>query len=384
MTGQNHTIQDGAYRSKYTFTETPDGFVVRAEDRVPVRVQLCPTHFSVFADDGGESSNQIRYGYVTGLYQSKALLDQVSWILMRDWESPADKGKLFSGAKEQAHEHTAAAIRTRLYRQRRRLLARVDPIVLEVQRSMFAATRTVGSIALGQELYQHRCVVEDIINYRAAAIAAVHVYSLAHSQISIRSERGWGNARLDRQLERLLRAEDDPRIETNPFCEPRPSEVTLEVLTPIYIELMKNWRDLFSDTGKSYRSLDRTLMNLPSGITYKGLRNLVRLHLERPHTERLEFLVLLMYGQSRSKHNMHIFQHVRVPDIKSAIGQVAEATQMGLSPEQPLHVKFMVDYLAGYPEKHTGDITGLARRSIEWHRELDDEWMQDQTGAIGS
>ena len=35
------------------------------------------------------------------------------------------------------------------------------------------------------------------------------------------------------------------------------------------LERLRDWKALFADTGHSYRSLNRTLMNLPGGVPHR-------------------------------------------------------------------------------------------------------------------
>jgi hypothetical protein len=316
-----------------------------------------------------------------GLYEFHYLSSLVPRVLMRDWEPPADKGKPFPGLKRWVVKQTAKAVGKRLHQHWKRLLAQVNPIVLEVQRKMFAATMTLGDLASDEELYRHKGVVDDIINYRAAAIAAVNVGYLAHCHVHIRSEGGYGAAQLDAQQEYLLQLVGPHGLD---LCSRiRPGERVRRLLHRIHIELMKNWRDLFSDTGRTYASLDRTLMDLPGGIPGTLVSKLNRWHLERPYTERLELMALLLYGECDSKHNAHVFQHARVPDIKRAMRRVADATHHELSPRRTKDVKLVVDYLADYPEEHAGDISGLARRSIEWHGEQHDREIGEELDRSG-
>jgi hypothetical protein len=382
MKRRDRPLKNGEHNSKYTFTETPDGFVVCGEDRVPVRVRLCPTHFGVIADDGGpcgERGAQQSYEETVGLYEFRHLSSLVSRVLMRDWEPPTDRDGRFPGLRRWAVKQTAKAIGKRLHGQWERLLAKVDPIVLDVQREMFAATMTVGDLAFDEELYRHKYVVRDIVNHRAAAIAAANVDKLALAESYNRLRRGPAAVQLDAQLQRMKRIAGQNGLELRFSLDVR--QETLDILDPI--QAMKNWRDLFSYNGRTYGNLDRTLIDLPGGIPHTLVCKLNRWDLERAYTERLELMALLLYGECRSRHNAHVFRHAQISDIKRAVRRIADATRNELSPRRTRDVKFVVDYLADFPDEHAGTISGLARKSNEWHREQHDEQIQEGLERLG-
>jgi hypothetical protein len=148
-----------------------------------------------------------------------------------------------------------------------------------------------------------------------------------------------------------------------------------------------DWKALFADTGHAYRTLNRTLMNLPGGLPHRQVCNLRRLHLERPLENRLELLALLLYAGMRAERDesldgradhTHVFQHAPARQIKEALRRVSAHTRTPLSTRKTSDVRQLVQFLADYPQPHTGNLVGLAERAIRWHRDR----QQQQVAAM--
>ena len=60
------------------------------------------------------------------------------------------------------------------------------------------------------------------------------------------------------------------------------------------IATLHDWRGLFSPDARTYRSLDRTLMNLPDGVPAEPVWLLSRARLERPLLWRFALTALLL------------------------------------------------------------------------------------------
>ncbi|MBN1889457.1 MAG: PcfJ domain-containing protein [Thermoflexales bacterium] len=346
--------------SKYEFTETTQGFFIEARDRCTVRVVLMPTYIHV--EGGGHAAD-------FGFFEYYRLSAYIADVLMQNWKPPLHLYRLPDGREIMSDEYTprwlrpwavgqtAKAIGRRVYAQWQRLLAMACPAVLAVQRAIFAATCGAGAVAISPELYQaDGYILGDILNYRAAAIAARNCTELARDSRDAMI--------LHSQPAEQLRALADSlgvRVDISCWNHVR--------TTAEGIDAMHNWRGLFSPTGESYRSLDRTLMNLPGGVPHSLVCNLVHTRLERPVTNRLELTSILFHAIREKRHNEPVFYHARAPQIAEAMRRVATHTRNDLSPRKTRDVKFLVQFLADYPDDHAGSIVGLADKAIVWHRD---------------
>lgn len=340
-------------RNSFSIDQKPYGFKIVYGPNFPeVTVTRHSTHFSV---DWTQDSNVISEKY--GLYEFYSLVNCIAEGLIRDWK-PSAGGSPLLGLPLWRMNLTARVIGKKVHIEWRRLLEGVDPIVLAVHRSIFAATFRSARIALEPELYKHKYVVSDILNYRGAATAAVIV-------------------------EALCEGSEEFRINSA-------------------LPLVNNWRTVFSFTNKTYSSLNKTLMNIPGGVACGVLCHLNKIFLQRPILSRLELILICLYAQNVRRHvfereeigggesvelyaspNENVFMFAASEQIKKAIALLAKHLHCTLSNRRTLHLKFLVRFLLDFPDEHHGNILGLARKSIRWHRDgqaIERQEMLDRLG----
>jgi PcfJ-like protein len=197
----------------------------------------------------------------------------------------------------------------RLLFQYQRLSGRIKEDVRSVHKSLFTNCfgYRVPLIAKSPAFYDNRYLVGDVITHRAAAIACVLTDS---------------------------------------------------------IDNLECWQGFFSPTGRPYRSLNRTLMALPGGMSPILVGRLRDVELERPILDRVELIVAVA---GRDSHNRRVFMHAQRGDIKEAFRRVSEKIGGNLRGTQSI-CRF-VNYLMDYPDLHHGKILGLANKAIHWHRQ---------------
>ena len=270
----------------------------------------------------------------------------------------------------------------------KRCIRDVDPTILTLQRSVFAATLSVPGLILREDLYKEKFIVKDVTRHRAAAVALANLGRFRRLDAS--------KAHADAE-EEILNSEE--RVSLEAVAERLGVKLSLAVLpkggyrqAPLGVDealgMMENWRGLFSPTNESYRSLDRTLMNLPGGVP-PGLVAYLRLvPLERPVFSRSELAVLTLYEQRRFgreplRHNKTVFHCATEGRIARATRLVAEHTRNPLSTRRTRDLKFVVGFLMDYPGEHRGNIVGLAERSIRWHRDQQEMETEKILGKLG-
>ena len=153
--------------SKYHVVARPDGFAVSGKDRGTVEVEMNGTSF-VVTDGGRTPDEENPFGStvggesVVGLCEFYKMNSTIADQLMSAWTPPKDKpacGWVHAWARQQ----TEGAINARIHEQWKRLLTKADQRVVDVQKSLFAATMTCPPIAHARDLYENKFVVSDII-----------------------------------------------------------------------------------------------------------------------------------------------------------------------------------------------------------------------------
>lgn len=351
--------------SKYRFITRSDGFRIEAPDRTPVSVRLCETGFHIL---DGEERQLTLFDRVaedgtpqrdppdppdTNLVEYRRLAAMITAVVMSQWKPPA--GRIgFWRIRDWAIKNTRRALGGRIHEQWRRLTAKADPTIWSVQKAVFAATFGDASLLHCPLLYQDNYVVGDIINYRAAASLVAVAESLYR-----------------RRLTDSVPPDQHPFDEYLVECDPR------DVL-----ESFASWRALCSPTGKSYRSLNRTLMQLPGGVPCGLLSYLPTVILPRPVTDRVELLALL-FSRAETRRRvetplpMKAFLHATRGQVREGMEAVANRLGYPLKHRRSGHVSTFVQYLMDFPEEHRGDLPALVRKSIRWH---DAAGWQDRNG----
>src|SRR5262249_53624389 len=148
------------------------------------------------------------------------------------------------------------------------------------------------------------------------------------------------------------------------------------------LALLQDWKSLFSIAGISYPTLNRTLMNLPKGVPSELVCDLNQIWLSRPLTDLLEFLVATT-AASLVKRHRPLFLAARREEILRALRLVSAHLRENFSPNSDGDICYFVQFLSGYPEEHHGNIVGLARKSIHWHRQERKRKLEDILHKLG-
>jgi hypothetical protein len=370
--------------SRYRVRACADGFCVEGDDRPPVEVRFRGTALEACHLASGGVIARERFGF----FNFGKLLEFVARGLMRDWQ-PQDG---WFGARAWAEQQTARALARRLRELWLALVARADPAVAAVHKAIFAATFSDAPLAAEPGLYRDRFLVQDILHYPAAAIAVRNAWVLTRELPLARLHGSLAAGQL-RALAQSLGLH--LHLAATPLAEPD---------VPAQLERLRHWKALFSDTGEAYRSLNRTLMNLPGRVPHRLVCQLRRVHLERPLDSRLELLAVVLYAgiraarsseddalfteqvaasDGRADHS-HLFMHARAAALREAMRRVAQHLHQPLTPRRAGDVRQFVQFLADCPQAHAGNVVGLAERAIRWHREAQQEQlaaMRRQHGA---
>jgi len=356
---------------RYNISVTPDVIRIDGEDRVPVRVRCTDFGFIVRADEEDVLKSNSRATQdieLIGLYEYRKLISTVADITMQHWTSPKADTPSFPDMYNWVKKQTRGALSARLYEPWENHLNRVPVTVREVQKKVFAATMSSAPLTQTSKFYEYEYLVQDVTNYPAAAIA-VSSYSQLYS-----NHMRLGNMDGIKNEERNCPGNAVHYPTVLPEDVDDIDHISEKAITAA-LNSVCYWLDLFSPTGASYTSLNKTLMNLPGSIPPRLLPILSFVTLPRPFTDRLELLTLLTWldrvikGHRRERIHEDIILNAQRADILRAMQRVSEYRDSKLSPRKTKDIQTAVSLMLDYPDAHYGNISGLARRSINWHRE---------------
>lgn len=319
--------------------EEVDGFVVSMRGGRPVQVRVVPWELRV--EGGGVEKGA---GAAFPVVDREGFTKDVVTAVQNDVDATVLD-------EESRHE-----LQEKIEAQRRRLLANVPRTVVRVQNACIRNAGWCGWLSLQSELYDRKLIVADVLRYRAAAVALAN----CDFDRGARDDAEWHRRNADRTV-RLRRS----------------------------IAHMENWRGLFSPDGEPYRSLDRTLMNVPPSVPADYLLVLERIRLQRPLKGLAEFGFTLGLvcatlrtrdGSARwteaqerwEKSLLRLATTSTTAEIEAGAARVFAATRRRVKRLTWRQIDFFVGFLADYPGEHQGRLGGLVTKAIRWHRNLSD------------
>ena len=273
-----------------------------------------------------------------------------------------------------------------LYKNWLSLIKNVDKEVLSVHKMNLHSTgfkKYLDPNELGEpkliflpEFYNHKYLVQDAKKYRAANIAFNNIDYLIYLRKSINT--GYNSAHqifisilMNHLAESVEKTDYDyffklnkKTPELNNLFTSAPELVKSYKIDNI-LKVCQNWMCLFSDNGKTYRALNKTLMNLPTHIPGGLLCQPPKYHLHKPLTQRLEFLLFFL---SNEPYHQKIYKNSRSEQIKKAFKIYCEHLNQKVKYSTSKIYDFIV-FLDDYRYEYTGNIIDLTKRAIKWHNE---------------
>ncbi|MCX7736127.1 MAG: PcfJ domain-containing protein [Candidatus Kapabacteria bacterium] len=224
------------------------------------------------------------------------------------------------------------------------------------------------------KFYDYKFLVEDAKKYRAANIAFNNIDYLLYYKndlaTDLTSAHNFFNSILLKEIERKNLGNSTnkiKKIEKNQLQDNLFSNFDFQNIYEInkVFEEAQNWMNLFSYNGKTYRALNKTLMNLPPQIPEGIVCMLQRLHIHKPLTERLEFL---LYFLSDLPYHQRIYRNSNSEQIKAAYKIYCNHKDQKVTYSTTKLYDFLL-FLDDYREDYHGNIIDLTKRAIKWHEE---------------
>ena len=260
--------------------------------------------------------------------------------------------------------------------QLKRLKTKIDPTILDVQRAIFTSSMGCGKVAMDSKFYTtaSKYLLSDILKYRPAAVAARYLgeplaldcFSVEDSDLDLADvEKGYHKFFVE-ACGGVNCQNDFDRKQWRNFYQCVPYEQRTPLPFGRCVELLENWKLLYSPDRTSYTALNKTLMNCPA----VSARLLIRLRegfLSRPIFNRIE-LMLNIECALLIRHKKVLSQSTET-EICKALKILRSATHNTLSTRSANSINYLVGYINDYRADFQGKLVELVRRSVRWHRE---------------
>ncbi|MHA2063258.1 MAG: PcfJ domain-containing protein [Candidatus Thorarchaeota archaeon] len=335
-------------KSRYRFKEFKNGFRIEGEDRRPVDISISPEGMSFDVSTSFKIKNhwthevealEQAYTRSYGIPHLYMLVDRIANDLMLGWQPPEGKahGKIANvgwDVRTWAVTQTKKALASRIKEQWLRLKERMNPTVVAVQNRIFSVALKVPEyMHTDKNFYEDKFIIQDIMNYRAAAAVAAKLEEAMGIYFDFNS---------------------------------RPNQPWT---------MLDNWMGMYAPNGVAYPALRKTLMNLPGNFPPGPLQAIRHTILPEAIKERQRLLAMTVIGQEADYAGDRIDRFIPVvlrsneDDFSEMISVVA--SQNIDWPEGPRTFKrfrrsfsMVMDYPAEFGPI---DIMGLTRRSMEYH-----------------
>ena len=359
-----------AKHKSYTVTEGPRGFSVQGgSDRVKIIVSLRDAHW-LLEDELGMHQEKFGFFEVTKLAKEAAKIAleyEVDKVMDPDIKHIDKHRSTFLLSK-----FLCKIVSTQL----KRLKTKIDPTILDVQRAIFTSSMGCGKVAMDPKFYTSasKYLLSDISKYRPAAVAtryigarlALDCFSVEDLDLELADvEKGYHKFFVE-ACGGANYQNDFDRKQWRNFYQCVPYEQRISLPFGRCVELLENWKLLYSSDRTSYTALNKTLMNCPA-VPSRLLLKLRRVFLSRPIFNRIE-LMLNIECATLLMHKKVLSQSTET-EICKALKILRSATHNALSTRRSNSINFLVEYVNDYRANFQGKLVELVRRSVRWHRE---------------
>ncbi len=359
---------------KYKVYESPNEFLIDGgADRGRVRICLDETCWTLENVDDFVVQE-------FGFFEIGKLANAASKIVLKYIVDPINMAnKMYYNRKA---SNTTKVLSKILATQFSRLKEKINPTILSVQRAIFAYSLGCGPLAINPKFYAlaSKYLINDIVTYRPAAVAVRYLHwRIQGFEVE---DQDLEYAEVAKAIEEYSRSVVGTEENWRDYYKCLPRSYKKPLPLERCIELLNDWRLLYSKNRKKNTALNRTLMNCPD-VSSRALLELCRGELKRPVFKKLElFLNISALQPTRRPDNSDLFFYSSEDEIKKAIRAVSAATDNRLSLRRYNSVTFMMHYANSFPERNLKcKLLGLVRKSIRWHRE---EVVNRREQIIGS
>ena len=354
----------------YRVIETSKGFSVEGgSDRVKVNISLKDAHW-LLEDELG--MHQVKFGF----FEVTKLAKEAAKIILE-----YDVDKVIDPDIKHIDKHRSTFLLSKFLCkivsiQLKRLKPKINPTILDVQRAIFTSSMGCGKLAMDSQFYTtaSKYLLSDILKYRPAAVAtrylgeqlALDYFSVEDSDLDLADvEKGYHKFFVEACGGAEHQNEFDRKHWRNYYqCVPYEQRTTLPFGR--CVELLENWKLLYSPDRTSYTALNKTLMNCPA-VSPRLLLKLREGFLSRPIFNRIELMVNL--ESAKLLRHKKILSQSSEAEVLKALKLLRNATHNALSTRSANSISYLVGYINDYRADFQGRLVELVRRSVRWHRE---------------
>ena len=348
-------------QTKYKVKEYEKSFEVHGgDDRIPFRISLDQSRW-VIEDLHGKVHG------IHGLYEISKIAVKAASIALQNWEPKVTPMEGFYKFKW-GPEKLGRALGKIISGQFNRLKSSISPVILGVQKSIFASTFACGDLVTSLSFYKtaSNYLISDIIKHRPAAVAARHLFS------------PWGidcfslqDGDPDRIKEMFIPC-DEHFPNPIPYSQSNLIILNLEnsELFRKNLSLLEKWPLLYSPFRETYTALNRTLMNCPP-VPPRILLRVFNHRLRRPLVEKLEFILNVeAMDMAIREENKELLIHSTKEEIRLALKDLEAEIGPTFSSRKSASVSFLVTYINDSNEINpNGNLRNLVRKAIRWHHQ---------------
>ena len=324
----------------YEIYELKDGFDVtpRAENRPILKVRVDKNGFWYIV--GQENYDGLP------LYNFYVLLERIIRTLYETWKPGKTSTNDVLNVKIRfwAQLQTKKTLAKKINKAWKNCCNNLDPEVNQLHKKLHSVSNGSGSwncikaILNNREKFKY--LIDDMIKYPAARIAVLHADEL----------RQWG-------------------------------------YNPDFAEWDGDWMKAYACNNEMYTSLNKTLMNLPYGVTYYFILNLKYFKLPEPATTRIRLFTYTALSRTRldpeiKEEIKHVILRSSDEDLKEAIRYIWKYFPMYGKDNfrRRKAILHSLNMIFDYPLPiGDWDIIGLAKRSEAYHHDLE---MQERARRL--
>lgn len=405
-------------RSRYLIEESERGFTISSPGRITTYVTLREDYQFLVTKIEGLDPHEEYMGTKVGPYNFRSLLTAVAKMLLSEYKRPSEKipeklrkthnvDFMPETLKKWVEGRVQMALNHKIHEQWARLIALIPPHINTIAKKYFRTTLAYHPIVTNSDLYErHPYLVKDLGTY-FSALAMFHHGQENYIRMSSDMIAIYGGRVDDRPLSMFDANPVRGMVNISRHDVSNHKTTHANITEDEYFSLMDNWRNLYSYNFKTYRALDVTLNNVKSVSGRMLAKYLPIIYLERPIYQRLELSALLAafeklanegitsqlpylpqspdYNQRGREdrdvkiHNANLFQYATDAQVRTVMERVGNYINHGpFNHRKITQISTAIGFILDFPERHRGNIVGLADKSIDWHRHTQERMEEER------